>query len=122
MTAPAVELPHPRTDAAREIVAALTAAGLRATADVRSAVPPCVLVEALPRLVFGHTLCGEPAATWAIVCLAPAPGTLAAADVVDALAAAVAAVLDVDDATPGAYQTGYAADPLPAYVLSYTTP
>lgn len=116
------ELGHPRTDAARAIVEALVSNGIRATADIRSAVPPCVLVEPLPRLTFNLTLCGDFLAVWTIVALAPAPGTLAQADVLDTLVAQVAAVLDVDTAEPGVYQTGLSADPLPAYVMSYTTP
>jgi hypothetical protein len=112
----------PRTARARELVEALTAAGIRATADIRTAVPPCVLVEPLPRLNYAATMCGEPAAVWTIVALAPAPGTLTAADVLDTLLQAVSAVIDLDDATPGTYATGYSADPLPAYVMTHTEP
>lgn len=122
MTVNAALTAHPRTDRARALVDMLTAAGLRATADVRTAVPPCVLVEPLPRLTFNRTLCGEPAAVFRIVALAPAPGTLAAADVLDALAEVVAGTLDLDDGTAAVYQTGYSADPLPAFVMTYTEP
>lgn len=113
---------HPNTDRAEQLAALLTDAGIRATADLRSAVPPCVLVEPLPRLTFNQTLGGAPAAVWQIIALAPAPGTLTAAKTLDALAADVATVLDLDDATPGVYQTALSADPLPAYVLTYTEP
>lgn len=122
MTDNAVLSAHPRTDRARALVDLLTAAGLRATADVRTAVPPCVLVEPLPALRFNRTLCGEPAATFRIVALAPGPGTLNAADTLDSLTTAVAAVLDLDDGNAVAYQTGYSADPLPAYLMTYTEP
>jgi hypothetical protein len=112
----------PRTGRARELVALLVTAGIRATADVRSANPPCVLVEPLPRLTFHASLGGDPAAVWSVIALAPGPGTLAAADTLDALVADVALVLDLDDATPGVYATGISADPLPAYVMTYTEP
>jgi hypothetical protein len=111
---------HPRTDRARELTAELAAAGVRATCDVRTVNPPCVLVEPVPGIVWRGTLGGDPALTWTVVALVPYPGTLAAADALDALVDTVAGVLDLDSATPGTYQTGFAPDPLPAYVMTLT--
>lgn len=113
---------HPRTDAAREIVAVLEAAGIRATADIRSVVPPCVYVEPNPRLVFNATLSGIAAATWRIVCLSPGPGTLPQSDTLDGLLEAVLDVLECDSAEPAPYQTGLSPEALPAILITYTTP
>ena len=120
--APALGLPHPRTDAAREIVAALVAAGIRATADIRSLQPPGVLLHPMPDLVFNATLSGAPAATWHLWLASPAPGTLASVDALDELLEAVLGVLDLDDATSAVLPTGLSADPLPAVHCTYTTP
>lgn len=99
-----------------ELAAALTAGGVRATADPRSAHPPCVLVTPPVRryeLSVGYSV------EWRLVCLAPAPGTADSWAALDELVDAVAELVDVELAEPGSYTLPSAEGAsLPAYILT----
>lgn len=98
-----------------EIVGLLDAAGVRATADPRSAQPPCVLVTPPAR---DYTLgCGY-SADWRLMALVPGPGSADAWAALDALVDDVVDALDVERAEPTAYTLAAGGDPLPAYVLT----
>ena len=105
---------------AAQLMAQLEAHGIRAVADPRSAVPPCVLLTP-PRRTYDLPL---PAytATWELACLVPGPGTADAWVALDELVDNVVAALDLSDttATPASYQLAAAAEPLPAYIVTLT--
>lgn len=92
----------PVTDYVRQILADLTAAGIRATADPRSVNPPCVLIT--PPI---YTLDGFNTVTcdFEALALVPGPANLDAWEAVDTLATrAVRDVLrDVERMTPASY-------------------
>jgi hypothetical protein len=94
----------------------LDAAGVRATADPRSATPPCVLVTPPDReydVGCGYT------ATWRLVALVPGTGNADAHKALDDLADAVAAVLPIRRAMLGSYVLANDAPALPCYRLEY---
>jgi hypothetical protein len=104
-------------DRALELVAELAAAGVNATADPRSATPPCVLIPPPERdydLPCGYT------ARWHLWALVPGVGNADAHKALDALADDVAAVLPVERATPASYVLSPDSPPLPAYRLELT--
>lgn len=97
------------------LAAELTAAGVRATADPRSAHPPCVLVPPPVRrydLNVGYSI------EWRLYALAPGPGTADTYKALDGLVDAVAELVDVELAEPGSYTLPAAPEPVPAYVLT----
>lgn len=116
------------TDRAQEIAAALrVAAGpgveeIRATVDVRNAVPPCILVVPVPYRTYnvGGTLTGGFEVRWTLVAIASGQGDYDAARVLEELVDHVATVVDVDTAEPGSYQTPGAEAPSPAYIITVT--
>jgi hypothetical protein len=107
---------------ATELVELLAAGELRATADPRSVVAPCILVTPPTRtydVPTGYT------ATWQLVALVPGPGTADAFRALAQLVDATVAVLElagvlVELATPAQYTLTPGSDPLPAYLLTFT--
>jgi hypothetical protein len=103
-------------DAALAIVDRLTNAGIRATADPRSATPPCVLVPPPNRtydLACGYT------ARWSVWALAPGAANADAHKALDDLADAVADVLPVREMTLSAYVLAADAPALPGYRIDF---
>jgi len=99
-----------------ELVAELTAAGITATADPRSATPPCVLVAPPERtydLACGYT------ARWQLWALVPGAGNADAHKALDGLVDDVAAVLPVERATLQSYVLSAEVPPLPAYRIEF---
>lgn len=100
---------------------AITTAGVKATNNIRNAVPPCVLVEPTPRIEY-DVLDGTGFATWRIVCLAAGKGDLADATKLEDLAERVRSVMEpispIVTAEPGAYPL-IDGEPKPAYVLTF---
>ena len=97
-----------------ELVEILTAAGVRATVDPRSATPPCVLVTPPERtydLTCGYT------ARWKLWALAPGPGNADAWAALDELVDKVRTVLDVERATFASYALAVDSPTVPAYQL-----
>lgn len=113
-------IPTPRLTRADVLVAALVAAGLKATADVREATAnlPGVLVTP-PTL--DYDLPVGATATWRLVVLAAAPlGNRDAWEQLDALLVQLGAVVDLKRAEPTAYKLPTGGDPLPAYLATFT--
>lgn len=106
----------PGWDAAQLIVDKLTGAGITATADPRSATPPCVLVS--PPAKRYDLACGFTAA-WQLYCLAPGTGNADAFITLDRLETAVAQVLPVARSTLVAYVLSADNPPLPAYRVEF---
>jgi hypothetical protein len=103
-------------DAALAVVDKLKAAGVVATADVRSATPPCVLVPPPDRsydIGCGYT------AHWRIFALVPNPLNADAHKTLDTLADDVAAVLPVERMTVASYVLANDAPALPAYRIEF---
>lgn len=109
----------PRVARAGQLAAQLTGAGVPATHDPRllHGRLPAVLVQP-PRLAF--TGYGGPEATWRLLIVANTAHELDAWTQIDDLAEAVADLLPVETGEPASYSTGPGADPLPAYVLTFT--
>jgi hypothetical protein len=103
-------------DAALAIVDKLTAAGVRATADPRSATPPCVLVPPPDRVY--DIGCGY-TARWRLVALVPNPGNADAHKALDALADSVAGVLPVERMNLTRYSLASDGEPLPAITVEF---
>jgi hypothetical protein len=103
-------------DAALAIVGKLTAADISATADPRSATPPCVLVTPPDRRY--DVGCGY-TATWRLFALVPGAGNADAHKALDALVDAVAAVLPVERVTLASYVLASDAPALPAYRIEF---
>jgi hypothetical protein len=103
-----------------DVVDALIAAGVDATADPRSATPPCVLVTP-PRLTFDIG-CGATAA-WSIWALAPGPANADAWLALDELLAGVrkAQLKPIERCTFVQYMLAADAPPVPAYRIEFTT-
>lgn len=99
---------------ALELVEILTAAGVRATVDPRSATPPVVLVTPPERTY--DTNCGY-TARWHLWALVPGPGNADAFVALDGLVDAVAALLPVERAEFMSYALTPDAPTLPAYRL-----
>jgi hypothetical protein len=101
---------------ALELAEKLKAAGINATADPRSATPPCVLVpppERVYELSCGYT------ARWQLHALVPGTGNADAHKALDALADAVANELDIERMTLESYVLSADNPPLPAYRIEY---
>lgn len=105
-------------DFADALVDDLRAAHLSATSDSRSAVPPCVLVVPVPRREY-DVLCGGYSSTWTIACLAPGPGDRADAEILEALADAVAELVPVQTAEPASYLLSTDRPAYPAILLTF---
>jgi hypothetical protein len=88
-----------------------------ATADPRSAAPPCVLVTHTA-LTFAN-LCGADVA-WEVVALAPGPFNADAWQALDVLASAVRRALTVEAYRVVAYRLALDNPPLPAYLFTFT--
>lgn len=100
-----------------ELAQKLQAAGITATADPRSATPPCVLVPPPERtydLSCGYT------ARWNLWALVPGTANADAHKALDTIADAVAQELDVERMTLGSYVLAQDAPPLPAYRIELT--
>lgn len=100
-----------------ELAAELTTAGIRATADPRSATPPCVLITPAGRtfdLACGYT------AQWNLYALAPGTGNADAHKVLSELVDDLAAVLPLESADPVSYVLSPDAPALPAFRCQFT--
>jgi len=103
-------------DAALAMVDMLQQAGITATADPRSATPPCVLVPPPDRtydIGCGYT------AHWRLQALVPGTGNADAHKALDALADAVVAVLPVERMTLGSYVLANDSPALPSYRIEF---
>jgi hypothetical protein len=101
---------------ALEIASKLTAAGIVATVDPRSATPPCVLVVPPERtydLACGYT------ARWNLWALVPGTGNADAHKALDALVDQVSNELTIERASLGSYVLSPDAPALPAYRIEY---
>lgn len=110
----------PILDAAAELAAALVAAGQPAFTDIKAVAGnlPCVLVPP-PRVEW--TGYGAVTARWRLVAIAGAPlGNQDSWAQLDAMLAAVAAVLPAEAADPISYTLPTGGDPLPAYAITVT--
>lgn len=105
------------TDAQRAIVDKLTAAGVPATLDVRSATPPCVLVPPPDRDYVGSN-CGY-TAQWRLFVLVPNPLNADTAAKLDELADAAADVLPVERMALSSYVLSQDSPALPAYRIEF---
>jgi hypothetical protein len=103
-------------DAALAIVDKLKAAGVNATADPRSATPPCVLVPPPDRVY--DVGCGY-TASWHVMALVPGVGNADAHKALDALADVVAGVLPVERMTLTSYVLANDAPALPGYRIEF---
>lgn len=108
---------------AEEITTALVAAALpfeaRGTADIRGAVPPCVLVVPVPTRDYS-TGCGF-LVEWRLVALAAGSvGDLEAARVLEALVDVTATVVDVERAEAASYRLPTSEATSPAYLITTT--
>lgn len=106
-------------EAGLELEAQLVAEGIRATVDVRNAVPPCVLIPPPARrydLNTGYSV------EWRLYCLAPGPGNRDTWHALDELLAQLELVVDVERAEPGSYTLPTDAGTLnvPAYIVTMT--
>lgn len=102
---------------ALELAAKLTADGITATVDPRSATPPCVLIVPPARtfdLGCGYT------ATWELWALVSGTANADAHKALDALVDRVANVLPLERADLQAYALSVDAPPLPAYRLTFS--
>jgi hypothetical protein len=100
-----------------ELVAALEAAGVHATADPRSATPPVVLVTP-PDRVFDIT-CGY-TARWNLYALAPGSGNADAHKLLDAMVDDLAELLPLETADPASYVLTPDQPPFAAYRCQFT--
>lgn len=105
------------TDAMEAVAEKLRAAGIDATTDPRSAVPPCVLVE-IPNLRFdvGCGATGE----WSVVALAAGPANLDAAEQLTTMSAACAGVLPLERGDRVQYQLSPNNQPLYGFRMIFT--
>ncbi len=105
---------------AAQLVAQLTAAGVKATADVGQVAGNAPIVLVTPPV---RDLAGGPTRTWTLAALdAQAVGSLAAWSRLDDLVDQAVAALDglVEQARPSSYAHTPGTDPLPAYLLTFT--
>jgi hypothetical protein len=107
----------PAYDRGLELVDKLTAAGIAATVDPRSATPPCVLVG--PPTKTYDVGCGFTAA-WQLIALVPGPGNADAFKALDDLETQVASVLPVTRSTLTQYSLSPDNPAFPAYRIEYT--
>lgn len=112
-------MPTPRVARAVELAAQLDGAGIPATADPTQLAGklPGVLVTP-PAVVFD--LQDGATCTWRLVVVAATPNAYNAWKQLDELLELLAELLPVEGATPASYATDPAADPLPAYALTFT--
>lgn len=103
-------------DRGLEIAAKLTAAGLSATVDPRSATPPCVLIVPPGRTY--DLACGYTAA-WSLVALVPGTGNADAFKALDEMVDQIAGVVDVRDATFISYALSPDNPTHPAYRVTF---
>jgi hypothetical protein len=106
-------------DHAQTIVARLVNAGISATADPRSAVPPCVLL-APPSAAFDHNCADSATGTWNAYALSPTTANADAWKALDALLAATAEVLPIEHSDFVAYPLSNDSPPVPAYRIQFT--
>ena len=102
-----------------DVLAAFTATGLRAVADVRDVNPPCVYVIP-PEGSFRFDR-GRATIEWVAYLVAPNSGTSPATRVLSDLVDQVTGVAAFTTFTRDAVQAPDGADPLPAYRISWTT-
>lgn len=106
----------PGYDRGLAIADALTAAGIAATVDPRSATPPCVLVT--PPTKSYDIACGF-TADWAVIALAPGPGNADSWKALDALETAIGAVLPITRSTFTQWALSADSPSLPAYRIEF---
>lgn len=95
----------------------LTAAGVNATCDPRSANPPCVLVTP-PNHVFDH-LCGA-TGSWSLFALAPGPANADAWQTLDGLLAVAENTFPLERSDFVMYSLSSETPPVPAYRIQFT--
>jgi hypothetical protein len=108
------------TDYATQLVVDLRAAGVKATDNVRNAVPPCVLVVPVPKRTY-DVLCGGYSAEWTLVALGSGPGDLTDAKTLEDMVDLIAATVPITTAEPASYLLPNRQDPAPAYVCTHLT-
>lgn len=99
------------------IVDKLTAAGVSATVDPRSATPPCVLVP--PPLLRFDTGCGA-LATWQLFAIAPGTANLDAWVILDGLLAHAAGLFPIETSEFVSYTLSPDNPAFPAYRITFT--
>jgi len=104
-------------DRALELVDKLTAEGINATVDPRSATPPCVLIPP-PRRTY-DVACGYTAG-WQVWALVPGTGTADAFKALDLLVDQVSAVFPVETAELASYSLTPDNPPFPAYRIEFS--
>jgi len=101
----------------RALAAELTAAGVPATSDPRSATPPVVLVP--PPRRRNDVNCGY-TAEWELVALVPGPGNADADVALSTMVDALEDLLPVTDSDPGSYVLSPDNPPFPAFRVHFT--
>jgi hypothetical protein len=102
--------------AQRSLAAQLTAAGIPATADPRSATPPVVLVP--PPRRKNDTNCGY-TAVWELIPLVPGPGNADSDVALSTMVDALEDLLPVTDSDPGSYVLSPDNPPFPCYRVHF---
>lgn len=105
--------------AVADVLAAFTAAGVRAVADLRDVNPPCVWV--LPPEGSFRFDRNRATIEWVAYLVAPNVGTRPAASALSELVDQVTGIGPFTTFTRDAVQMPDGADPLPAYRVSWTT-
>lgn len=100
-----------------ELAAQLTAAGIRATHDVRNVNPPCVLVLPPDRTRVG--MCGWDV-EWRALCLTPGPDNADAYAALDEMVDQVAELLPITAARHVTFDRTGMEPSLPAYEIEWT--
>lgn len=105
---------------AESLVTQVRAAGMKATADIRNVSLPGVLVHPMPRREYD--LLSGYSAEWSIVALAPGPGDLADAKVLQDYADRLVTLFpQIKSVEPASYVLPSFPDPKPALILKFDT-
>jgi hypothetical protein len=102
----------------RTLAAELTAAGVPATADPRSATPPIVLVP--PPRRRNDLACRGYTAEWELIPIVPGPGNADADAALSTMVDRLEDLLPVTDSEPTSYVLAPDNPPFPAYRVRFT--